>query len=63
MNNLEHLLELARLRSQQLQQEARLNRLLPPSPARARLAQFLRCLADRLEPCTQPAHNQMADSR
>jgi hypothetical protein len=54
MNNLQLSLELARLRTQQLQQEAQLNRLLPAPQARARLARLLRHLADRLEPQAQP---------
>ncbi|WP_170159599.1 hypothetical protein, partial [Calidithermus terrae] len=44
MNNLQLSLELARQRAQQLQDEARHNRLLPPS--RARLARLLRRLAE-----------------
>lgn len=55
MNNLQLSLELARQRAQQLQSEARHNRLLPPSRAHARLAQLLRRLADRLEPRPEPA--------
>jgi len=53
MNNLQLSLELARQRAQQLQDEARHNRLLPPS--RAHLARFLRRLAERLEPRPEPA--------
>lgn len=55
MNNLQLSLELARQRARQLQNEARYNHLLPPSRARARLAQLLRRLAERLEPRPEPA--------